>query len=286
MTPALPEKVAEVLLSGCAAKPLYNPDQAAVCGTSRSRSGPGEDRSMRTKAKRGKVKAKTNGRPPKREIVTREVELADLSVLRPDPHNARKHGVRNLGVITDSLREVGTGRSVLIDGKDTLIAGNGVRTAAQMAGVKKVMIVDADADTLVAVRRKDLKGRDRTRMALMDNRSGELAEWNPDVLKEIAEKESALLTGIFEGDELGKIIGEQEEREIEDAAIPEMELQPYEYYDYVVLMFRNQLDFLNALDRLGVGRVGFTVGDRKRKIGLGRVLDGPEVMAMFDGSGK
>jgi hypothetical protein len=120
-------------------------------------------------------------------------------------------------------------------------------------------------------------------MALMDNRAGELAEWNPSILKDIAEKERALLTGLFEGDELGKIIGEEEVRAADDAAIPEMELQPYEYYDYVVLFFRNQLDFLNALDRLNIGRVGFTVGDRKRKIGLGRVVDGTEVIAMLDG---
>lgn len=62
---------------------------------------------------------------------------------------------------------------------------------------------------------------------------------------------------------------------------PEMDLQPFEHYDYIVLMFKTTFDFEHALDLLGIERVGFTVRSShkydetpRRKIGLGRVLDG------------
>ncbi len=53
--------------------------------------------------------------------------IADLT---PDSKNARAHNPRNLGMIESALRELGAGRSILIDGKGEIIAGNGVIQAA------------------------------------------------------------------------------------------------------------------------------------------------------------
>lgn len=61
----------------------------------------------------------------------------------------------------------------------------------------------------------------------------------------------------------------------------EMALQPFEHYDYVVLMFKTTFDFERALDLFGIKREGFTIhstkdydAPAKRKIGLGRVVNG------------
>jgi site-specific DNA-methyltransferase (adenine-specific) len=70
-----------------------------------------------------------------------------------------------------SFRECGAGRSVLIDKDNRLVGGNKAQKGFKAAGKKKVIIVDSDADTLVAVRRKDvsLDSAEGRKMAYLDN---------------------------------------------------------------------------------------------------------------------
>ena len=56
-----------------------------------------------------------------------ETTLADLI---PDPRNAREHNPRNIGMIVDSLHQVGAARSIVIDENNVILAGNGVVEAA------------------------------------------------------------------------------------------------------------------------------------------------------------
>lgn len=43
--------------------------------------------------------------------------------ITPDPHNARIHTPRNIGVIEDSMQTDGAGRSILVDQHGVTIAG-------------------------------------------------------------------------------------------------------------------------------------------------------------------
>ena len=63
------------------------------------------------------------------KIVTRK-----LSELTPDPDNARRHGTRNLELITDSLTIHGQTRPILVTTDDVIIAGNGTYAAASALG--------------------------------------------------------------------------------------------------------------------------------------------------------
>ena len=70
-------------------------------------------------------------------------------------------------------------------------------------------------------------------------------------------------------------------RKMEDEGPPEMALQPFEHYDYIVLMFKTTFDFEHALDLFGIQKEGFTVRSSKkyddsprRKTGIGRVING------------
>jgi len=58
------------------------------------------------------------------------------------------------------------------------------------------------------------------------------------------------------------------------AVLPQMECQPFEHYDYLMLLFRNEQDFQQACERLGIQRVQVTYPGGKQKIGLGRCIDG------------
>src|SRR5688500_9536719 len=93
----------------------------------------------------------------------RPMRITDLV---PDPLNRRAHNPRNLGMVADALRKVGAARSIVIDEDNVILAGNGVTEAAVAAGITKLHVVDADGDTVVAVRRKGLTVGQKRELAI------------------------------------------------------------------------------------------------------------------------
>ena len=128
--------------------------------------------------------SKAPRRPPPAAALTR---LADLV---PDPSNRRRHTPRNLGMVADALREVGAARSIVIDEDDVILAGNGVTEAAPQAGITKLRVIEAEGDEIIAVRRRGLTPDQKRALALYDNRTAELAEWNFELLQ--ADKDANL----------------------------------------------------------------------------------------------
>lgn len=110
--------------------------------------------------------------------------------LKPDPRNARKHTPRNHGMIADSIQRDGFGRSVLLARDGTIIAGNATIDAAASAGMEDVIVVETDGTKVVAVKRTDVAPDSPAfrNLALSDNRAAELADWDPDVLRGLAEE--------------------------------------------------------------------------------------------------
>ena len=142
-----------------------------------------------------------------------------------DDHNANKGTDRGRELLSQSVRELGGGRSVLLDKNGKLIAGNKTFDAAQEAGLK-IRIVRARRNELVAVQRDDLdlseSSGEARRLAYMDNRVSELdLEWD------VAQLALDISQGInlhelgFEEADLLYILGEQEEEEID--AVPQLD---------------------------------------------------------------
>jgi DNA modification methylase len=117
-------------------------------------------------------------------------------------------------MVVDALHLVGAARSIVIDEDNVVLAGNGVTEAAAEAGITKVHVVDVDGSTLVAVRRSGLTPEQKRALAIYDNRTAELAEWDADQLQAdvaaglslqpwFSEDEAAALlakhTGVVEG---------------------------------------------------------------------------------------
>lgn len=127
-----------------------------------------------------------------------------LSDLTPDPKNARLHDERNLNMITKSLEEFGPHRSGVIDEGGRILAGNGTWRAMQQAGIEKVRVVPAQADEWVVVQRVGLSEEEKRRLALLDNRAGELAEWDDEVLKALVEDGTA--EGLWSDEELEALL--------------------------------------------------------------------------------
>jgi hypothetical protein len=144
----------------------------------------------------------------------KQADPTHIKDLRPDPKNARTHTPRNIGMIADSLQEVGAARSIVIDEDDIVLAGNGTLEGAAQAGITKVRVVDASGDELIAVRRRGLTPEQKTRLALADNRTNELSDWNPDALKDL-QASGADLSNLFTAEELADIIAVDDEAPVE-----------------------------------------------------------------------
>lgn len=96
-----------------------------------------------------------------------------------DKNNARVHSKESQNAVHQSLKQLGAGRSIVIDADNTLIGGEATMTEAQNLGIK-VKIIDSDGSELIAVRRTDLKYDDpkRKALALADNRCNDLSQFD------------------------------------------------------------------------------------------------------------
>jgi hypothetical protein len=130
--------------------------------------------------------------------------MTTLKELTPDPKNRRRHTSRNVDMITEAIESVGTGRSIVIDEDGVVLAGNATVKAAGLAGLTKLKIVEADGDEVIAVRRRGLTSEQKRDLAIYDNRTAELAEW--DVEQLVEDVDAGLdLEAFFEPVELDEI---------------------------------------------------------------------------------
>lgn len=103
-------------------------------------------------------------------------QVIDINELTQDQHNFNKGTAKGKKLMNKSLKELGAGRSILIDKNGNIIAGNKTQLAAIEAGIKKVRVIESTGDELVAVKRTDIdintkKGRE---LALADNAASRL----------------------------------------------------------------------------------------------------------------
>ncbi|MGH2535113.1 MAG: DNA modification methylase [Thermomicrobiales bacterium] len=131
----------------------------------------------------------------------------ELATLLLDPRNARTHSERNLALIEQALREVGAARSIVVDEAGTILAGNATVAAATQAGLTHVRFVEADGTELVAVRRTGLSPEQKRRLALLDNRAAELADWDTAILAALAEDTD--LSGLWSDDEIAALMARE-----------------------------------------------------------------------------
>lgn len=125
---------------------------------------------------------KKDEKTPVATSTTPTLETLSLDSLVVDPANVRLHGDRNRQTLDASFRRFGAARSIVVDAKGVVRAGNGTLEAARAAGMTDAIVVDAEGDQLIVVRRKDWSPTEATAYAIADNRSSDLAEDDPDAL--------------------------------------------------------------------------------------------------------
>lgn len=212
------------------------------------------------------------------EIETRVTSIRDL---KPDRVNANKGTNRGRAMLETSVRRYGAGRSVLADKNNKIIAGNKTLEAAEHAGVEEIIIVPSDGKQLVVVQRTDLDldtDVEAKELGVVDNQAGAVGlSWDATNLQEL-ERQGVDMRQFFREPEWAKIVNATDVVDSEE--IPEMALQPFEEYDYLVVVFKNSQDWQGACDRLKIQRQAVKLGEA-RKIGLGRVLDGARLLELL-----
>jgi hypothetical protein len=141
------------------------------------------------------------------------------------------------------------------------------------------LVAEAEVPVLIV----DLSEEEAKLLLAVHDPIGAMAEANEEALRALLgqlESDQAGLQDLLL--ELSGNEGEADElRASAQGGPPGMDLQPYEHYDYVVFLFRSKLDFSSACEQLGLGSVQASAVAGKRKIGLGRCLDGRRLIELL-----
>ena len=150
--------------------------------------------------------------------------MTSIQDLKSDHKNARRRTDRSASLIAESLKRYGAARSIVIDEDGRILAGNGTVEGAKKAGIDKLRIIEAEGDELIAVRRAGLTEDQKVGLALADNRSSDLSEWDHDMLRQLSEEHD--LTPWFEGDELLAEVLDTVEGNTDPDDVPEAPEEP------------------------------------------------------------
>lgn len=181
------------------------------------------------------------------------IEAGHIGQFHPDPNNARKHTPRNVDMIERSLSEAGVGRSIVATRDGTIIAGNATIDAAANAGIEEAIIVHTAGDRIIVHVRDDLDSADplATKLALYDNRTAELAEWDMDVLRDLEARD--VLPSMFTQGELDSLFQRSSREGDDEAHSPYLGVIEYR----LVVDCKDEREQLDLMARLE--EEGFTV---------------------------
>jgi hypothetical protein len=140
-----------------------------------------------------------------------QVEMSSpfvLKDLKHDHKNARRRTDRSSRLIAESLKRYGAARSIVIDEENRILAGNGTIEGAKAAGIKNVRVIETDGSEIIAVRRTNLSEDEKIGLALADNRTSDLSEWDGAMLHQISEEHD--ISTWFDKEELDELFGIEE----------------------------------------------------------------------------
>jgi ParB family transcriptional regulator, chromosome partitioning protein len=141
--------------------------------------------------------------------------MTSINSLKADHKNARKRTDRSANLIKESLERYGAARSIVIDEDNRILAGNGTVEGAKAAGIKNLRIIETEGDEIIAIRRTGLSEDEKVGLALADNRTSDLSEWDQEMLHHLSKEHD--LAPWFEQTDLDSLLEDAE------AAFPELD---------------------------------------------------------------
>jgi site-specific DNA-methyltransferase (adenine-specific) len=134
--------------------------------------------------------------------------VTSIKDLKSDHKNARKRTDRSASLIKESLERYGAARSIVIDEDNRILAGNGTIEGAKAAGIKNVRIIETDGSEVIAIKRSGLSEDEKVGLALADNRTADLSEWDQEMLRRLSDEHD--LAPWFEAEDLDELLAATE----------------------------------------------------------------------------
>ena len=154
--------------------------------------------------------------------------MTSINSLFSDHKNARKRTDQSAKLIEESVKRYGAARSIVIDEDNRILAGNGTIEGAKAAGLKNVRIIETDGTEVIAVRRTGLTEDEKVGLALADNRTSDLSDWDQEMLRKLSEEHD--LAPWFEQDDLDELLAvtelEPEEGNTDPDDVPDAPEEP------------------------------------------------------------
>ena len=192
-------------------------------------------------------------------------ELRDPASLTPHPRNPNRHPGEQIRLLAKIIEHQGWRNPIVVSTRSGfVIAGHGRLMAARLMGLESVPVDLQDFETEA----------DEWAHLVADNRLAELAELEKDALDALLrEIDAAGLDVNLAG--FDALPGDEDEKQQDQPAeVPFSEIIG-ECSNYVVLVFNNEIDWLQAQTHFNLG----TVQNRRQNgkpwnRGVGRVIDG------------
>ena len=228
--------------------------------------------------------------------------MASIADLKLDHKNARKRTDNSTRLIKESLERYGAARSIVIDEDNRILAGNGTIDGAKALGLTKLKIIEAAGDEIIAVRRSGLSEDEKVGLAIADNRSAELSDWDAEMLKQLSEEHD--LQPWFEPEDLEALLNDSEKLPAEGLTdpdeVPEVPEEPTTKPGDLWILGNHRLLCGDSTDVLAVERlmdgkkadmvftdppygVAYEGGhnDKKRQQIQGDALEGEDLTSLF-----
>ena len=105
------------------------------------------------------------------ELIQDDHRSASRRVTLATSKNFNKGTEAGQKLMEKSFKELGAGRSILVERDGRIISGNKSQKAAMAAGIQKVRVIETTGDELIAVKRTDLSldSKEGREMAYADN---------------------------------------------------------------------------------------------------------------------
>lgn len=203
-------------------------------------------------------------------------DRVDTSQISDNSANWRTHDDSQRETLQGVVNEIGIAGAMLCyysarnGNKLTLIDGH-LRREVYPDGTKAPILItdlnDEEADLLLLMfdRISKMAGIDGDRLNELLDRA---------VSDDVAVRELLRKMEVEAREALAE--AEEQEEESEEDSPPEMELLPFENYDYIVLCFKSELDWIRAVDVMKLEKAS----DKRKtgKVGVARALDGARVI--------
>lgn len=210
-------------------------------------------------------------------VTIREIPVEEINAAPYNPRQTLAPGDREYETVKGSLREFGLVEPLVWN----------KRTGHLVSGHLRLRILKDRGDAVVTCSVVDLPAEKEKALNVTLNNPAVGGRWDPTGLTALLEELEASVPDLYDelamrqlaALDLPALDGDGEKEEEEKKGPEAMELLPYEHYDYIVLFFRDSRDFMAAGDhfKIDVRSVPAFVG--KKKIGLGRVIDGARYLA-------